>query len=584
MLSLVRRFSRSLARRVWCSLLVPSAAYAQAAITGVVKDASGGVLPGVTVEAASPVLIEKVRSVVTDATGQYRIVDLRPGTYSVTFSLPGFSTVKREGIELSGTFVATVNADLKVGALEETITVTGETPIVDVQSARTQQIDQQGRPRRRFPSSRNVGGIQAMIPGMSTTGDSGGITGRCRAGPPAIHGGRANDSRIYADGINMGWAGDGGGGGSMPQVAASQEVVMTISGGLAEAETSGVIFNVVPREGSNTFSGQFNYSGSNGALQGSNYTQALKDAGLRAPFELINVYDVNGDGRRPDHARQAVVLWRLPPDRRGADGAGHVVRTRTPATRTAWVGGLRQVQAGVHQQPGATGDHDGSRGRRRRATSSTSTGPSSSTTPTTTPAEAPRRRRRKRRAECSTSRRVNPVPAGSRRSRASCWSRPAGACIRRGTASDLRNDGTFNTAMIQRLEQVGEPGCAARQDCIPGLLSRMPRAPGQGGFTQSLIGTLASLRASADVRHRRAQHEVRLPGRVQQPVADLQELHPGHPGPDELRRAEPADADHLGGADRHEVHPQSHPDEFLRAGPVDAQPADAAGRRAVRLS
>ena len=134
MLSLVRRFSRSLLV-VSVLLLLPSAAYAQAAITGVVKDASGGVLPGVTVEAASPVLIEKVRSVVSDDTGQYRIVDLRPGTYSVTFTLPGFSTVKREGIELSGTFVATVNGDLKVGALEETITVTGETPIVDVQSA-----------------------------------------------------------------------------------------------------------------------------------------------------------------------------------------------------------------------------------------------------------------------------------------------------------------------------------------------------------------------------------------------------------------------------------------------------------------
>src|SRR3989449_8519081 len=111
MLRLARRSSWALLGL----LLLPSAAYAQAAITGVVKDASGGVLPGATVEAASPVLIEKVRSVVSDATGQYRIVDLRPGTYSVTFSLPGFSTVKREGIELSGTFVASVNADLKVG-------------------------------------------------------------------------------------------------------------------------------------------------------------------------------------------------------------------------------------------------------------------------------------------------------------------------------------------------------------------------------------------------------------------------------------------------------------------------------------
>ena len=100
---------------------------------------SAAISVAVTVEASSPVLIERVRSAVTDTSGQYRIVDLRPGTYTVTFSLPGFSTVKREGIELSGSFVATVNGDLKVGALEETITVTGETPIVDVQSAKVQQ-------------------------------------------------------------------------------------------------------------------------------------------------------------------------------------------------------------------------------------------------------------------------------------------------------------------------------------------------------------------------------------------------------------------------------------------------------------
>ena len=119
-------------------VLVPASVWAQGVITGVVKDASGAVMPGVTVEAASPALIEKIRSVVSDDTGQYRIVDLRTGTYSVTFSLTGFSTVKREGIELTGTFVATVNADLKVGTLAETITVTGETPIVDVQSAKVQ--------------------------------------------------------------------------------------------------------------------------------------------------------------------------------------------------------------------------------------------------------------------------------------------------------------------------------------------------------------------------------------------------------------------------------------------------------------
>src|SRR5881398_2113653 len=118
-----------------CVLLasVSSAQQTLSGIAGAVKDSAGKPVAGVTVEAASPALIERVRSVVTDGEGQYRIQTLRPGTYTVTFTLPGFSTVKREGIELTGAFVATVNADLKVGALEETVTVTGETPVVDTQ-------------------------------------------------------------------------------------------------------------------------------------------------------------------------------------------------------------------------------------------------------------------------------------------------------------------------------------------------------------------------------------------------------------------------------------------------------------------
>src|SRR4030095_1649069 len=115
-------------------VLIPAAASAQASIAGVAKDSSGAILPGVTVEAASPALLEKVPSVVTGGRGQFKIVDLRPGTYSVTFTLPGFNTFKRDGVELAGTFNATVNADMRVGSLEETVTVTGEASVVDVQS------------------------------------------------------------------------------------------------------------------------------------------------------------------------------------------------------------------------------------------------------------------------------------------------------------------------------------------------------------------------------------------------------------------------------------------------------------------
>ena len=122
------------------TLIVPAVAFAQASISGTVKDASGAVLPGVTIEAASDVLIEKVRTATTDGNGRYQLVDLRPGKYTVTFVLTGFSTIKRDGVELSGSNTTVVDADLKVGAVAETITVTGETPLVDISSTKRESV------------------------------------------------------------------------------------------------------------------------------------------------------------------------------------------------------------------------------------------------------------------------------------------------------------------------------------------------------------------------------------------------------------------------------------------------------------
>ena len=136
----MRAVARLAAVLVWTVLLLPSVAFAQASIAGVVRDTSGAVLPGVTVEAASPVLIEKVRTAVTDGNGRYQLVDLRPGTYSVTVSLAGFNTVKRDGVALTGSGIVAVDVELRVGALEETITVTGEAPVVDTQSLTTQRV------------------------------------------------------------------------------------------------------------------------------------------------------------------------------------------------------------------------------------------------------------------------------------------------------------------------------------------------------------------------------------------------------------------------------------------------------------
>jgi hypothetical protein len=468
-------------------LLVPSVAYSQAAITGVVRDASGGVLPGVTVEAASPVLIEKTRSVITDASGQYRIVDLRPGTYSVTMSLQGFTTLKREGIELSGNFVASVNGDLKVGQLEETVTVTGESPIVDVQSARSQQIIDKDVIAA-IPSSRNIAGIQAIIPGISTSGDSGGINGSMQGGAASIHGGRGNDSRIYADGINMGWAGTGGGGGQMPQVAASQEVVMTISGGLGEAETSGLVFNAIPREGSNNFTGQFNYSGSNDSLQGSNYTDALRTAGLRAPFELLKVYDVSGmyGGRIKRDKLWFYGVYRQVGGERTVPGMFY---NRNAGNPNSWVVDLDQSRQAFNNnlERMATIRLTWQATPRNKFNfhwseqyNDANYGPGGGTA-TVTP---------------EASSRVLYIP--SRQPHATWQSPITGRLLAEAGWGmyqaryrfGMRNDGSHNPAMIQRLEQ------GAAETGIPGLISRMPRAPGQGGFTHSLIGNLASLRAS----------------------------------------------------------------------------------------
>jgi hypothetical protein len=286
---------------VWtCAALLPSAAYAQASIAGVVRDSSGAVLPGVTVEAASPALIEKVRTVVTDGAGQYRIIELRPGAYSVTFILPGFSTVKREGIELQGTFVATVNAEMRVGALEETITVTGAAPVVDVQSATRQQV-LDNEIIRDLPTSRQFFGLVTLIPGMSVSQRDVGGTNLTQAGNYSIHGSRNGDGRVSIDGVTVGQRGSGGsdgGGTNMTMYSLSaglaQETAITTSGGLGEAETGGVLVNFVPREGGNTIRGSFFSTFGNNAMQADNYDDRLRSLGLGSANEVRKIWEVSG--------------------------------------------------------------------------------------------------------------------------------------------------------------------------------------------------------------------------------------------------------------------------------------------------
>jgi hypothetical protein len=275
-------------------LLVPRLAAAQASITGTVKDPSGAVLPGVTVEVASPALIEKVRAAATDATGQYRIVDLRPGVYSITFGLTGFNTFKRDGIELAGSFTATINAELKVGAIEETVTVSAESPIVDTQSVRRQTVLANDVVTS-IPAARAYAGIMTLIPATTTQA---GANLDLQVTPGMLvfggSGGRNNEGRLQLDGLNTGAAFNGAGVSSyVPDIGNAQEIAMTTSGGLGEAEVGGPTLSIVPKTGGNSIKGSVYLSGVTRGMVGSNYTPELQAAGLTAPNALLKLWDYN---------------------------------------------------------------------------------------------------------------------------------------------------------------------------------------------------------------------------------------------------------------------------------------------------
>jgi hypothetical protein len=278
-------------------LAVPAAARAQgtASIAGVVRDSSGAVLPGATVEASSPVLIEKTRTVVTDGSGQYKIEELRPGAYTVTFTLTGFNTVKREGIELTGSFAATVNAELRVGAVEETVTVTGESPLVDVQSSTKERV-LANEVLRDIPTGRTQFAAATLIAGMNLNNQDVGGTNiiNTTGGSMTIHGSNGNDQRVMIDGMstaNSELAGQASN--FLPNFGAVQEMAVDYSSGTADQATGGVRINMIPREGGNVFKGSIFGTGVNASFQGSNYSQALQDRGLKTPNSIQMEYDVN---------------------------------------------------------------------------------------------------------------------------------------------------------------------------------------------------------------------------------------------------------------------------------------------------
>jgi Carboxypeptidase regulatory-like domain len=280
-------------------LLLPATVFAQATLTGTVHDASGAVLPGVTVEASSPALIEKTKAAVTDGTGQYRIIDLRPGTYEVTFTLTGFSTVKREGIELTGTFVATINADLKVGALAETITVTGETPVVDVQSAK-RQVVMNTEIINALPVARAAGALLNATPGLivDTNGPALSPTMTFFNAHSSASNSNfvAGEGRMSVNGMTIAAARSGGVSSYVYDTPNATEVAITVGGGLGESDIGGPVMNLVPRSGGNSFAGQGFYNGAGSWSRGNNLTPELQaqNPNLTQTPGILKSWDASG--------------------------------------------------------------------------------------------------------------------------------------------------------------------------------------------------------------------------------------------------------------------------------------------------
>src|ERR1700736_1420662 len=287
----MRIVGRSIVLALVCLTLLPTAARAQSAVAGVVKDATGAVLPGVTVEAASPALIEKTRSAVTDTSGEYKIIDLRPGTYTLTFSLSGFATVRRDGIELPSNFTATINTDLRVGAVEETITVTSASPMVDVTTNTRAQV----LPRDvldAVPTAHTIQSVGQLMVGVTLTAPDVGGSQAMQQTYFTVHGSGAAQPAVLMDGMIInGLQGDVAIQ-SYLNDAGSQEMVYQTGGGAADSTSGGVKINLIPKEGGNTVHGSF-FGGlerSNGFPgQSDNLSDFLRSTGVKT-LDKIGLY------------------------------------------------------------------------------------------------------------------------------------------------------------------------------------------------------------------------------------------------------------------------------------------------------
>lgn len=273
-------------------VLLPAAVQAQSGIAGAVKDATGAALPGVTVEAISDVLIERSRSVTTDGEGQYRFVDLRPGQYVVTFTLPGFNTLRREGVDVPADFVVPINAEMRVGGIEEALTVTAASPLVDVQSTNRSQVLTR-EVLDTIPTGRSFQSVGQLVVGVTLSKPDVGGSQAMQQTYFATHGMPARSTTVQVDGMMMNSTRNDGSVNPYFNDAMSQEVSYETTGAGADVSSGGVRINMIPREGGNRFSGALFSVWSDGAWQSNNLTDDLRQQGLSAVDKIDRIYDLN---------------------------------------------------------------------------------------------------------------------------------------------------------------------------------------------------------------------------------------------------------------------------------------------------
>ncbi len=281
-------------------LLLPAIVSAQSAISGTVRDTSGAVMPGVTVEATSPALIERSRTATTDGQGRYTIVDLRPGEYVVTASAMGFKTFRQEKIDLPGDATVSVLVAMEVGQSGETVTVQAESLNVDVENATHQQVLTREL-QDAIPAPRNMQALAALVPGVRLRSGSGanpdvGGSQQMEQTYITAHGSYAVNTTVLLDGMNINSNYLDGTIQNYVDNSIIQQSTYQTSGVGAEVSAGGVLVNQIPKDGGNQFHGAafFGYTGSGSFFQANNLTDALKARGATSPNAIVHIEDFNG--------------------------------------------------------------------------------------------------------------------------------------------------------------------------------------------------------------------------------------------------------------------------------------------------